>query len=704
MHGGTLNTNMNRSEKAHDAAPPLFLSQIKTVDLNIKAPLFFSTLLLLFIQTLTVWLESIYKISLTKLSVGPEAGGLLFVLSPLLILVCPARAQRMVLWGSVILFLITRGLIPLAGATGGVLLGGAGVGALLVALCLLLSRPFRFLQGDAGAALGLAILMSIALRAWGATYDCTVGRSGVVLGWVFIGAALGLFWNLFSSAKIDFTAGHTPIRSVLGPAIGLFANITVVYLVLSSPGVVAAWLGSDNTLGVVVCVVALGSVLALWWRRRLRFSRGRLAVLNLCFAITLVGGILVLRIVFPTASDSPAVVVRPENPSAQLLLNLMFLLSPVVLLNAQVACRSLGQTACARSLSVPVFLGMTLLVLLTIMSILTNVWGYVGPVSAVFRNQFHVPFLLVTVLMTGSLFLPGWRNGSSQEEPCPGNKILASLTLALVVVALAGAWRYGPVTAKAVGNPKQLTILSYNMQQGAALSGDRNWENQLALIKTINADIVGLQESDTPRPSNGNVAAATYFGAKLGYHIYFGPNTVSGTYGTAILSRFPLKNPRTFFTFSDEDEIGTAVAEFEKDGRTIAFFNSHPSGKAPKKRQAEELVRQTMPYEYVIAVGDYNATPKEESYRIVAARLKDSWEEKYPNGVGLLHPDLRPNGRIRSHLSSGQLSASGDKITLPERIDHIFISKPFRVVESFYLPAPTSQTDHPAHWAVVVWD
>jgi hypothetical protein len=38
------------------------------------------------------------------------------------------------------------------------------------------------------------------------------------------------------------------------------------------------------------------------------------------------------------------------------------------------------------------------------------------------------------------------------------------------------------------------------------------------------------------------------------------------------------------------------------------------------------------------------------------------------------------------------------------RIDHIFVSPAFRVVESCYVPPPDSQTDHPAHWTILEWD
>jgi endonuclease/exonuclease/phosphatase family metal-dependent hydrolase len=669
----------------------------------------FGLLLLLFLQTLTVWLESIYKIGLTKLSMGSEMAGLLFVLSPILVLFCPGRVQTTALWIAIAFFLGARALLPLAGVSAGMLLAGVGVGSFLVALCFMLSGRFRFLVGDAGAALGLAVLMSIALRAWGATYDYTLGASGAVLGWLIVGIAIGLFWWLRSNNETETGTEEIPgaprpggVVSGLWSVIGLFANFTVVYLVLSSPGVVEAWMGFDNTWGVMVCILAVG-IGVLMMQRGQVISRAWLVSWNVAFGASLVGGILALRIQFPATAESSAVVVQPENAIARLLLNLMFVLSPVVLMNVRIASSRLSENAPARGYALPVLIGISLLVALTIMSIFTNVWGYVGPIGFLFRNQFHIPFLLTVMFTTGILFLPGWPSSSLQASPPPMNWMLLCVTLSLVLAGLAGAWHYRPVSAKGPGTPKQLIVLTYNLQQGADLAGNRNWENQLALIRKINPDIVGLQESDTGRPSNGNVVAAKYFGAKLGYNIYYGPNTVSGTYGTAILSRFPLENPRTFFTFSEQDEVGTAVVEFKAGGQTVGLFNSHPSGHAARRRQAEELVRQAQRYEYVIAVGDFNATPQEESYRIIAAQLKECWSEEYPDGVGLLHPELRPAKGIRVHGSSGQLTAAGGKISMPDRIDHIFVSRGLRAVEACYLPAPDSQTDHPAHWVAVTY-
>jgi endonuclease/exonuclease/phosphatase family metal-dependent hydrolase len=718
-----------------------------------RATLLFGVLLLLFVQTLTLFFDSIYKIALTKLSVGKELLGVLFLLSPLLVFLLPQKTHRKVLRGSVALFLAARAVVPLVGAAQAVVITGLGVGAFLVAFCFVLSRPFRALQGDAGIALGIALLLSIALRAWGATYDFTLAASGAWLGWVLIGIAVWLLWSVCSAlhesggdrdgplslslspsegervpkagegliagpeaqraareaTHQEVSKGQPSWPAAFGPALSLFANLTVVYLVLSSPGVVEAWMGFDNTYGAVLLIVALGCALVLMLERgRIPFgvTRSVLVVWNLAFALALVGGILALRIDFPATPEAAPVIVRPQNVTARLLLNLMFLLSPVVLFNVQAACRSLKETVNGRVLGVPVFLGVTLLTLTTTVCIFTNTWGYVGSISAVFRNQFHLPFAVIACIMTATLLLPGWRAAFAETECLPPCTALARLAGALALIAAAGTWHYRPVASKAVPDRNRLTILTYNLQQGAALNGDRNWENQLALFKTIGADIIGLQESDTPRPSNGNVSAAKYFGAKLGYHIYYGPNTVAGTYGTAILSRFPLHNQRTFFTFSDEDEVGTALAELDIQGRKVAFFNSHPSGRIPRRCHALELVRRAAPYEYAIAVGDFNSSPREQAYQIIAARLKDSWLEKYPDSVGRLHSSLHPHGTPSGwhDSSSGQVSASGDTIAIPDRIDHIFVSKPFRVVESYFLPAPDSQTDHPAHWSVVIWE
>jgi len=69
----------------------------------------------------------------------------------------------------------------------------------------------------------------------------------------------------------------------------------------------------------------------------------------------------------------------------------------------------------------------------------------------------------------------------------------------------------------------------------------------------------------------------------------------------------------------------------------------------------------------------------------VVKTLTDSWLALHPDGIGVM-PD------------------TGEPLDMTQRIDHIFVSPDFEVVESHYIPTPASQTDHPAHWSVIRWE
>lgn len=249
----------------------------------------------------------------------------------------------------------------------------------------------------------------------------------------------------------------------------------------------------------------------------------------------------------------------------------------------------------------------------------------------------------------------------------------------------------------------ELTVMTYNIQQGIDLFGHKNYEGQLEIIKEINPDIIGLQESDASRISGGNSDVVRYFSEKLGYYSYFGPKTVTGTFGTAILSRFPLDSCRTIFTFSDKDEIGTAIAEITVADQIITIVNSHPAGKVEAKMaHINAVIEIAKENKLTIALGDYNFRQGSQYYEKVTEVMINAWLTLYPDAIGPVDTeklDLTFNDRKRS---GGQLLKDG-KQDMTGRIDHIFLSHDFEVVEAHYLPAPESGTDHPLHWAVVRW-
>ncbi len=354
----------------------------------------------------------------------------------------------------------------------------------------------------------------------------------------------------------------------------------------------------------------------------------------------------------------------------------MLLLFPVIFVDLRLFFRRIQQAQPTRQAFIPgLLLGSLALVVLVFIIIFTNVWGYIDPVSTPFRNMFWLPFLLIT----GALSLLTWRECSLQGEAgfpagyeFPRQWVWSMASIFVFTVFSA----FLPFQTQSADPFKtSLMVMTYNIQAGNDGSAERSYERQLALIRQVNPDILALQESDTARISMNNDDYVRYFAGKLGYYSYYGPKVVAGTFGTAILSKYPLTDTRSVFSFSDTDEIGTAEAKIEVGGRTFTIFNVHPDGsKTAKMAFATNLVAQVQGLENVIALGDFNMRPDHEGYQLVAAQLTESWMS--------LHPVLEGKGYI----------------------DHIFISPGLMAREAVYVMPPESATDHPVHWTVVYWE
>ena len=646
-------------------------------------------LILFFIQLTSIWVESIYRLSLIKTSPGREILGLLLMLLPVLLLFVGKKAQRSVCGLSVLALLTARALCPFFGVRGLIVVSGIGVASALVVVCFMLSGKWRFPRGDLAAGVGIAVLVSVALRAWGSSFDVSMGWQGAVLAWGLVAVTLLL---LRGAPPADDGAGALPQTCPLkrtGAFIVLFSNLTLILLVLSSPAVVTAWCGSNYLAGTTLLVAALACGVG-WYSAGMpgpfTLSRGLLIGWNLAFIASLILGIKLHTIAFPISPDASAVIVTPSGLLQQLPLYLMFALSPVVIFNiAAAAERSVSDDP--RGQVLPVLVGMALLVVVAFVLIFTNVWGYVGSFSAPLRNQFYLPFVIAGAGMLLPLLSPMWRGALPARKGATtplaiGAALLAALAIAGIVVRTA--------RPEYDANTKTITVCTYNMQVGSEDEGDRNWQDPIAFLRKVDADIVGLQESDAARPSGGNVDVARLFADALGYHAYYGPNAISGTFGTAILSRYPLTNLRTHFTYSTVDETGTAMADIEVGGLRVGLFNNHPAGPLDvMESHAKNLVSAYAGYDHIISVGDYNSRQTSSPYAIVTAVLDDSWLRLNPTGVGTVHP------RLRGDLPEGA------ELDMTRRIDHIFITPDIEVLESYYVPTPDSETDHPAHWSVL---
>lgn len=652
----------------------------KQVDSSFVATLAGVGLLVTFLHLFTAWFENIYRMSLIKLEMGAEIAG---VLLPLLVPTAVWLMARSGLVGmrlAVLGYLLIYGLVwwPPTTPVATIVLGGLGVALGLGIAAHGLSGLWGA-QVDGVGVVVLATSLLVVLRTWGYSLDPYAA-----------GAAWGLLPGLLLLPLFALTpafsrcAPEQPRAASALAVVGLFGSLGFVYLVLSVPDAVDAWTGVtssqfrfDLLLWPTWLLLVIGD--------RMHFTQSRiysqlrlLGVVFFCGHI--VGFIFQCGVDIPQAVGDVHVVSRGLSGAIapELILLSICIWSVALYLNCGALLYNLAGQPVMR-LAWLFVLGIYVVVLVAMLLVFTNVWGYVGAIGLALRNQFAVPFIVCAV----AVVVPTWllRRRLVQATPTSFPAYIVLAALALVVYLL---------DFRAVAVPEvsgdTFTVLTYNIQQGSREDGDQAYVAQAEFIRKVNPDIVALQESDTARPSGGFVNTATYFGRSLGYHSYYGPTTISGTFGTAVLSRFPIRDARSIYTYSDTDEVGTAVIDVVIGEKTVRIYNNHPAGSEDvMNAHASMLVGEVKRGGSVVATGDFNSRPDEAPYAAIAAVLTDAWASRNPTGTG-------PGFSLESMRIAGE-------VDMKRRIDHVFVSREFEVLDAFYVLPPDSETDHPAHWA-----
>ena len=648
----------------------------------------FGIFFLFLIQLMGTLVESIYILDLMNTSLDEKALGLLFFFSPILLL--PLRIKKADRWAWVAFgtLFLSRGLTPYLDTLGRMLASGIGMGAALILFVFLMkARPKDDVQARSGlwvsAGLALAVVLSVFLRTVNYSIDYSLTPGGGWLGW-----GLGLLLG-YLLTQLDWKGepNHKKTKSGPTPAVlGIFMVLALVYFAFSAPAVIARWTEGDYAL--IVIIVSLFS--AGWGILAFskpgffdRLPKRWLVLWNVLFTLSLTGTILAHRVSFPATPESAAVVVGAPSAIQQIPLVLTLLLFPVIFLDVRIFFNQIrAADPTPRDLVPGMLLGSFALVLLVFMYIFTNVWGYIEPVSPWFRNKFWLPYLL----MAGIVSLLSARKRPLETDTSKG----PAGTFHWGWVTLLGALFLGTMVSAVLTtrvrtfetDKSSLLVMTYNIQQANDESGERSYERQLALIRQVSPDILSLQESDSTRISLNNNDYARYYAGKLGYYSYYGPKTVTGTYGTALLSKYPLQNTRTVFSYSDQDEIGTTAAEIEVDGRQFTIYDVHPDGSDTAMLVwAQTLLERSKDKPYVIALGDYNLRDYEEAYKLIDSVYTNAWTSVYPS-------EISPDG----------VDMSGEN-----RIDHIFFSPSLSARNPVYVLPPDSATDHPVHWAEIFW-
>lgn len=673
-------------------------------NLQIKVDFFSAILFLFFIQQLTLLVESIYMLNLLNTQMDIRALGISFLFLPGLLFAIKHTKSIYIIF--VIAMAICILLSPILPTPWRIFSSGVGAGLFLTYLGIQLTDK-NFPRVNWGQSAALATLTLILFRVIGHTQDISITGDTKFVGWGLIAAIIYLLITLLKGYPYKAESlmdGAIEKRKWIGTWLGirgLGASFIFIYFVFSSPGVLARWTETNYSMIHILLVISIWSIVFFTSEKITSLKKNRLLFIiwNTLFLLIFIGNILLHRLSFPTIDHITPVIVEENNIIQAIVNYVMLVLSAIVFINIGVFAQSVKPNRPSKNV-LPFLRAAALIIVCVFILIFTNTWGYVGAISKIFRNQFYLPFLIAGFLMTVPYLFRALPH-EGKHFVIKSNKVLIVLAGFIVVLSLGFILNGLKKNEFAARNVKQLTLMTYNIQQGVDLYGNKNFEGQLRKIREINPDILCLQESDASRISGGNSDVVRYFSQKLGYHSYYGPKTVTGTYGTAILSRYPLENAKTIFTYSSKDEIGTAIAEISVNEKIIKIINSHPAGNDKSRQEHIDMViKEAQENEHVIAMGDYNFRQDSPYYQEVTKSLKDSWLSLYPKAIGDIDVNLLDLTIQNRKTSGGKLVGNG-KIDMHSRIDHIFLSNTFRVLKARYLPAPESETDHPLYWAIV---
>ncbi|MDF1513917.1 MAG: endonuclease/exonuclease/phosphatase family protein [Anaerolineae bacterium] len=311
--------------------------------------------------------------------------------------------------------------------------------------------------------------------------------------------------------------------------------------------------------------------------------------------------------------------------------------------------------------------------------VFTTVYDYIPVIGPWFRDRFWFVFFLAGCGFTLPVLLlrkmdvyPDAR--SSQPQP---DHILGVTVSVFAVISLIVVWGTVPTPNPPLAgeNPK-LRVLTYNIQQGYSEYGAKNFMGQLEVLQNAGADIIGLQESDTNRVAGGNADIVGYFARELNMHAYYGPKTVPGTFGIALLSKYPIESAKTFYMVSIGEQTAAIHARIQLSGHPVNVIITHLGNGGPMEQQ-QAILDYIQNLENVILIGDFNFRPDSEQYVLTTISLEDAW------------------------LVQENPAESGPELDPSRRIDHIFVTPGTPVMQSRYIVS--SQSDHPALWADLTW-
>lgn len=165
----------------------------------------------------------------------------------------------------------------------------------------------------------------------------------------------------------------------------------------------------------------------------------------------------------------------------------------------------------------------------------------------------------------------------------------------------------------------ELSLMYYNIRFGKGMDGKLDIHRIYEVIKFSQTDIIGLSEVDWGLFRSGRVKQAEYLSEKLNMNYAFGSaiDMIEGSYGNAIISRFPLtkiNNYRLPLLKEDDEPRALLEATTSIPGQgKVRIMVTHLT--LDRKTRLEQLkwiryhIRENVDEEFIL-LGDFNGSIK----------------------------------------------------------------------------------------------
>lgn len=222
--------------------------------------------------------------------------------------------------------------------------------------------------------------------------------------------------------------------------------------------------------------------------------------------------------------------------------------------------------------------------------------------------------------------------------------------------------------------PESLRVMTYNIRHGQGMDDRISLERVAMNIVTAGADLCGIQEVDRYMPRSGMCDQARKLAKLCGMYDVFASNlnmSFFATYGTAILSRWPIIYSHNYSLPGTGEPRGLLKTVVLNKQQEISFFTTHLGLKEQERVEQAHFIKQIISdcQTPVIFTGDLNESVDGKVAEILLT------------------------GNMQNCLPAGERQVPTFSSTNPQKqIDFIFVNGPW-VVEDVW--AVTSKaSDH----------